>query len=40
MEYISDLKTAIHKLVDRMKTDRFYNSMMECFDEEDKDFMY
>jgi len=40
MEYISDLKTAIHKLVDRMKTDRFYDSMMECFDEEEDGFMY
>lgn len=40
MEYITDLKTAIHKLVDRMKSDRFYDSMMECFDEEEDGFMY
>lgn len=37
---ITDLKEGIHKLVDRMKTDRFYDSMMDCFDEEDDGFMY
>ena len=37
---ITDLKEGIHKLVDRMKTYRFYDSMMDCFDEEDDGFMY
>lgn len=37
---ITDLKEGIHKLVDRMKTDRFYDSMMDCFDEEEDGFMY
>ena len=37
---ITDLKEGIHTLVDRMKTDRFYDSMMDCFDEEQDGFMY
>ena len=37
---ITDLKEGIHKLVDRMKTDRFYDGMMDCFDEEEDGFMY
>lgn len=39
---ITNLKEGIHKLIDRMKTDRFYDGMMDCFYEhnEDQGFMY
>ncbi len=38
--HITQLRDGISALVDRMKTDRFYDSMMDCFDEEEDGFMY
>jgi hypothetical protein len=38
--HITELRDGICELADRMKTDRFYDSMMECFDEEQDGFMY
>ena len=38
--HITELRDGICALADRMKTDRFYDSMMDCFDEEEDGFMY
>jgi len=38
--HITELRDGICELADRMKTDRFYDSMMDCFDEEQDGFMY
>jgi hypothetical protein len=37
---IVNLKDAIHVLVDRMKSDRFYEGVMERFEDQQEGFMY
>jgi hypothetical protein len=38
--HIETLKDGIHTLVDRMKSDRFYESVMERFEDQQEGFMY